>query len=260
MFYTIINDCRDANAAGRQATRIAALTSVAPAFVGVGSDLEAAGNLIDILDAALGAPGAILVNVAPRNGGAKKWKNGTPFGYFRHGKTVVVASIEGLTLSLVKKLGLVSEIRLLDVASTTEEMAKNGALDPTLRERIIQTQFRSLEFLPRVAAYLATHDEIASTPFSVSEIPDAPAAAWFVDNFGNVKTTLLPEELPASDGVVPTRFGTLPFYEHLAEVPDGAAALTRGSSGFGSARFVEIVVQGGSVAAKFGISSGERIV
>lgn len=260
MLYTIINDCRDANAAGRQATRVAALTGVTPVFVGVGSDLEAAGNLIDMLDAALGAPGAILVNVAPRSGSAKKWKNGTPFGYFQIGKTVVVASVDGLTLSLVKKLGLVREIRLLDVGSATEEMVERGALQPALREHIVGTQFRSLEFLPRVAAYLIEHGNITDTPFSAAKIPDAPRVAWFIDNFGNVKTTLLPEELPAPADNIQTRFGRLPFYEHLAEVPDGTAALIRGSSGLGSTRFVELIIQGGNAAQKFGIVSGDDIL
>lgn len=260
MFITIINDCRDANAAGRQATRVAALTGSTPSFVGVTSDLEAAGNLVDILDATLGAPGAVLVNVAPRNGSAKKWKNGTPFGYFRYGKTIVIASIGGLTLSLVKKIGIATEIHLLDIASATEELVKNTGLQPALRKHIIETQFRSLEFLPRVAAYLATHGDMISTPLSFAEIPDAPQAVWCIDNFGNVKTTLFPEELPLSDNTVRTRFGVFPFFNHLADVPDGVASLTRGSSGIGERRFVELVVQGGSAAAKFGIVSGDQII
>ncbi|MBI1839007.1 MAG: hypothetical protein HYR95_01760, partial [Candidatus Colwellbacteria bacterium] len=103
MNITIINDCRDANAAGRQAARAATLLGGTVAFIGVTNDLEASGNLIDALDAIEGKGGIVLVNVAPRNGTAKKWENGTPFGYFWYKETLVLASVDGLTLSLVKK-------------------------------------------------------------------------------------------------------------------------------------------------------------
>jgi hypothetical protein len=82
MNITIINDCRDANAVGRQSTRASVLIGGPVSFVGVQNDIEAAGNLIDILDAYGGAPGAILVNVAPRNGKAKKVEERNTFWLF----------------------------------------------------------------------------------------------------------------------------------------------------------------------------------
>ena len=115
MHITIINDCKDANAAGRQMARAAGLIEAPVSFVGVSSDLEAAGNLIDMLDAYGDSAGILLVNVAPRNGKAKKWQNGTPFGYFWYKKILVLSSIDGLTLSLVKKLQLVDSINVLDI-------------------------------------------------------------------------------------------------------------------------------------------------
>src|SRR5512141_546524 len=115
MFVTLINDCRDANAFGRQATKAGALLGRLVVTVGVRNDLEAAGNLVDALDAAEGREGVILVNVAPRNGDAKKWPNGTPFGWFKCGGTLVVASIDGLTLSLAKKLGLFEAVHVFDI-------------------------------------------------------------------------------------------------------------------------------------------------
>src|SRR3989344_9103064 len=111
----IINDCRDANAVGRQIARAASLLGGSASFLGVTSDLQAAGNLIDVLDALGENPGVVLVNVAPRNGKAKKWGNGTPFGYFWYRKTLVVASIDGYTLSLVKKLKVVNFVYVLDI-------------------------------------------------------------------------------------------------------------------------------------------------
>ena len=73
MFVTIINDCKDSNTFGRQETRASLLFNTHIATVGVeyGVTLEAAGNLIDILDASEGAKGVILVNIAPRHPAAK---------------------------------------------------------------------------------------------------------------------------------------------------------------------------------------------
>jgi len=116
MNITIINDCRDANAAGRQITRTTSLLGDSASFIGVSGDLEAAGNIIDALDALEERPGIILANVAPRNGKAKKWANGTPFSYFRYKKVLILASVDGLTLSLVKKFKLTQSVTILDIS------------------------------------------------------------------------------------------------------------------------------------------------
>ncbi|MCR4312136.1 MAG: hypothetical protein NUV56_02515, partial [Candidatus Uhrbacteria bacterium] len=53
MFLSVITDCQDGNARVRQETRYSVLFPGVPTnFMGVSSDLEAAGNLIDVLDAA----------------------------------------------------------------------------------------------------------------------------------------------------------------------------------------------------------------
>ena len=75
MFVTIINDCRDPNALGRQATRAASLFDCSVTPIGVENDLEAAGMLVDVLDAAEDRKGVILVNVAPRQSSGKKHDN-----------------------------------------------------------------------------------------------------------------------------------------------------------------------------------------
>ena len=74
MNITIINDCRDANAVGRQIARATSLLGGSVSFIGVSSDLQASGNIIDVLDALEENPGIVLVNVAPRNGKAKSGK------------------------------------------------------------------------------------------------------------------------------------------------------------------------------------------
>lgn len=242
MFVTIINDCRDSNAVGRQSTRIASLFCTPPSFVGVGTDLEAAGNLIDALDAAEDREGVILVNVAPRHGAAKKWPNGTPFGYFRHKKTLVVTSIDGLTLSLVRKLRLSDHVKVLDMPA-----------------EFATCQFRSYEFLPKAAKWLTDGVALQHQTVPIESFADALPAVWFVDNFGNCKTTILAQEA-ADDRSSVSLAGTLvPRYKYLKDVPDGSPALIVGSSGIGSKRFLEVVIQGGNAAHRFRLASGDRM-
>ena len=245
MFCAIINDCKDANAAGRQLARVTSLLGCPANVVGVGSDLEAAGNLMDILDAGEGKKGAVLVNVAPRNGKGKKWPNGTPFGYFWYKETLVVSSVDGLTLSLVKKLGVLKDFRVLETPA-----------------EYVKYQFRSFAFLPKAAKDLLEGNPIVESeggqpPFVLEE----PKAVWWVDNFGNCKTTLLPAEIGFKPGQqIKTQLGMFMCIESLKDVPDGEIALVIGSSGLGDKRFLELVKQGGNVARDLQIVSGNIVL
>ncbi|MBI4224944.1 MAG: SAM-dependent chlorinase/fluorinase [Candidatus Sungbacteria bacterium] len=274
MFLTIINDSRDQNAFGRQATRAMSLFGCAVATVGVADDLEAAGNLVDALDAAEEREGVVLVNVAPRQKNGKKLdhgsvgfsttevahkENGSPFGYFYYGKTLVVSSIDGVTLSLIKKLGITDRINVLDIAATGKALAERGVVNSAIVERMKTTQFRSYEFLPRVAHWIVSGQPVVSVEQPV-EAPDAPKAVWWVDSFGNVKTTLSSDDISFADGKeVQTLFGSLPCFTSLKDVPDGAAAIVIGSSGISNKRFLEIVVQGQSASERFGLVSGSKV-
>lgn len=205
MFVTLITDCKDGNALGRSLTRLSTLFDCNITSVGVNgwdADLEAAGNLIDILDASAGEKGVILVNVAPRHKSGKKWPNGTPFGYFHYKETLVVISIDGLTLSLVKKLKLVDEINLMDIPTVMNSLKQQAIVDQELVDHIIHTQFRSFEFVPRVAAWISQGIEIPSEKYALTNVPDAPNAIWWIDNFGNIKTTLLPEDVSFEPGKI----------------------------------------------------------
>ena len=51
----------------------------------------------------------------------------------------------------------------------------------------------------------------------------------------------------------------LPFYNRLKDIPDGQVALTIGSSGLGSKRFLEIMQQGASAASTLALQSGINI-
>lgn len=244
---TIINDCRDENAKGRQISRVTSLFGITPGFVGVKNDIEAAGNLIDKLDAIGDGEAVILVNVAPRNGRAKKWKNGTPFGYFKYKNILVVSTIDGLTLSLVKKLGLVESIEVLDIEKSVDEILD----DPKEKERIAKTQFRSYEFLPLVANYLYENGSIGGTEtYDIKDIEDIGNVVWWVDSFGNCKTTMLKNEIDGID---------MNFYEHLRDVPDAEIALVLGSSGIGDNRFIEIMKQGDNASRALNLESGSGV-
>lgn len=251
MFVTVINDCRDSNAFGRQLTRVAALFNCPVISVPVTNELEAAGNLVDMLDAAEETGGVFLVNVAPRHGKAKQWPNGTPFGYFRLGNHIVVTTIDGYTLSLVKKLGMVPSIELLDIPTVLDSLVTQQVVTPALREHIVHTQFRSFEFAPRLARWLLDGHTIPSTSYPLSNVADVAEGIWYVDNFGNCKTTLLPQDVHFTPGkTIDTPLGTFPCYSRLKDVPHDVLAMIVGSSGYKEDRFLEIVYQGSSAWEK----------
>lgn len=270
MFTTIINDCRCENSKGRQIAQVNSLLHSPVNFIGVDSgaggsdawaDLEAAGNLIDILDLYQDTENVILVNVAPRGGRGKKWSNGTPFGYFYYKSVLVVTTVDGHVLSLIKKLQLVDDIALVDTKEATEAMHAAGFLSEELVNRIGDTQFRSLEFSPRLAAFLKQGHQVPHSTYHISEIPDAPGAIWWIDNFGNAKTTLFADDVANLPGeVVKTVLGDIPFYRRLKDVPGGETALVIGSSGFGAHRFIELVAQGASAQEKLKLALGDQIL
>ncbi len=257
MFVTAINDCRDQNAVGRQATRLASLFGTNATIVGVENDAEAAGNLVDVLDAGMGREGVVLVNVAPRDGAAKRWENGTPFCHFTYEKTHVLASIDGKTLSLVKKLGVLPEaIHVIDTVAAAKILGDENIIDKDAAARIEQTQFRSFDFLPPAAFAYVSNLALPGSPMPSADIEETEKSVWWIDNFGNVKTTLLVADIALSDNVARTSLGPLPFYARLKDVPDNTAALIEGSSGIKNNRFLEIVVQGTSAATHFSLKVG----
>lgn len=261
MTITIISDCYDENAKGRQQTRISSLLKYPVNFIGVSNELEAAGNLIDTLDAIEDRPGIVLINIAPRHNKIKKWKNGTPFGYFFHQKTLVITTIDGLTLSLIKKLKLLDYVRIINIPTILEEMINQEYLSKELKDHITNTQFRSYEFVPRIINYFLKNEDVPSINFDINEIPSAPHAVWWIDNFGNCKTTILPEDIPwkLRDSVT-TKIGELNYFPRLKDVVGKRPALVVSSSGIGDKRFLEIVIQGGNAAEYLNLSVGDVIL
>jgi len=264
MYVTIITDCCDEGTMNRQVVRASVLFPEAHiGHVGVGNyaDTEASGLIIDTLDAGLDQPGIILANVAPRHGKAKKWPNGTPFGHLKVGKVDIFATVDGLTLSLLNKYGLAKEIEVYDIPTVLDAVIKQGKLDESLRATITNTQFRSYEFLPRVARWYQDGLELPHEVQPLSDFLQAPLTIWFVDNFGNCKTTAWAGDIAHEPGKkVLTNFGELTCYARLKDVPNGEPGITLGSSGYGEHRFVELVVQGQDGAKYFDAHVGDPIL
>lgn len=264
MQISIINDCFDQNAKMRQISRVASIFQNASAnSFAVNSELEAAGFLIDALDSFEGRKGIILVNVAPRSGAAKKWKNGTPFGYFWYKETLVVSSVDGLVLSLCKKLGVMQELYLFDIEEVMNFIS-DSELSPEEKNRIINTQFRSMNFLPRVADWIWRKYDLPKHKYELDNIPDAPDSVWFIDNFGNIKTTLLRKGISvqnADELTVNVKGEKLPmnFYEKLRDLPDDSLGVIEGSSGLENKRFLEVNLQGGSAAKRLNVEIGDSV-
>ena len=267
MFVTIITDCIDANAFGRQMTRAASLFGFPPVPVAINpefelpSDIEASGHLIDMIDASRGQKGIILVNKAPRSGNAKKWPNGTPFGYFWYKETLIVSSIDGFALSLIKKFDLTDTINVFDIPTVSEFVKAEGLLDEYDANYLVNTQFRSFEFLPRVAKWVYDKHSIPTTKLNISEILDCPNTVFFEDNFGNLKTTILPEQINFENGKTISfeKYGEITCYNRLKDLPNNTLGLIIGSSGLKERRFLEIMYQGGSAKNQLKINIGDSL-
>ncbi len=261
---TYISDCRDDNTQGRLKTRVGTLfPGHSTVFVGVGTDREAAINLVDVIDAYDGNPGIILANVARREGHDRKqkWENGTPFGHFKFHNLDIFTTIDGYILSLLEKVsGEKISVNIYDIPSVVPHMS----LDAKTQDRIIHTQFRSFDYLPRLAAQIMNAVELPVTEV-FTDVPAMPLEVCWVDSFGNLKTNILPEEIDFAVGrkivlrVSNNKQLLLPCFNRLKDIPDGTAGLTIGSSGMEHQRFIEIMQQGKSAAYTLGMGSGTVI-
>ena len=268
-FFAIINDCADEEAVARQIARFFALFGENPNFFGVKHELEAASCLLGLLDGLNGGTiqpeGVVLVNVAPRNGGAKKWGNGVPFCHFKIDNITVVSTV-GMVLSLHKKFDLVSSVHILDIPTVMSWAVPNHYIDPVRANYIIQTQFRSMEFIPLVASWIQRKLQIPSENVSgIEHVPDAPQFhVAYRDKFGNIKLTGTHEDMEnmLQTGAT-SRFDLNNIFPYLSDVPDDGrlAFVKNGSSGFGydHPRLMELVVNGGSAAEKSRLNIGDSI-
>lgn len=262
-FTRFITDCADPNASLRLGLQGEVLFGVTPQVVPVGSEIEAAGLLVDALDVCSGIPGIIFVNIAPRNGDAAKWENGVPFGHFSVGLTHVITTIGAKTLSLVAKLGLVKTVNVLDIPTVSEWAVARFLINGNEAKELRTTQFRSLRFAPTVGNWITRRNDVPSTETPIDDlVPHSLSRehrVWFEDCFGNLKTTRVARGLPARIGLE-DRIGEVRFRERLKDVPDdGEPTWIVGSSGYGDCRFLELVVQGASAADALKLKAGDKI-
>lgn len=264
MFVTIISDCNDANESARQLTRANVLFNC-PANslkLGIYSDIQSAGNLIDILDACEGREGIIILNVAPRFGTAKRWSNGVPFGFFQFKNTIIVLTVNEFVLALLKKLEITEHVNVTQISHVVDTLINNGLVRSENRDYLINTQFRSFEYAPKLAKLVKDKVDFPFEKLSINENDELKLGKiWFVDSFGNCKTTLLKEELKISnEGYVKTKWGDIKFYEKLKDVENDDLGIYIGSSGLNDKRFAEITIQGGNAASGIGINIGDSVL
>lgn len=250
-------DCKDANALTRLSARLAALFPGSfIETVGIDKDIEAAGCILDTLDAlrASDSPAIIIGNLAPRT--EKKHKNGAPFSYATVGAVTIVGT--ETCFAFLSRFGLLDSIIETDVQTACEEY-----MDHNEAHRIANSQFRSFEYIPLLALWAYQKKNVPGAPVALPK--ENPPRVWFVDNFGNIKTTLIKSDIQEKiqDAALMLAINgtsyTLPFFERLADVSKGTHACIIGSSGYAATRFVEVVCQGDSAARTLGISVGDII-
>jgi hypothetical protein len=268
MYITVINDCQSENEVARQETRLVSLFSNPVTFVGLNSNLddiatfEAAGTLIDVLDAAEDREGIILLNSAPRGEQQKDGNNGTAFCYFHYKHTLVISTLRGLSLSLAKKFNVTQSLCVVDPKAVCRKAFEAGMISKELADYIPVSQFRSFDFTPRLAYWLHTGMELPFTRMDINEVDTMPDCVWYVDAFGNCKTSLLPSDVAAQPGSrVNTNLGEFMFYPRLIDIPKGETAIYIGSSGIEGVRMLELATQKqtGSAAKTLGIGVGHEI-
>lgn len=244
LLISIITDCHDANVRLRQEIRYATLIAGSkPTCYGIDQrPMQAAGCIIDALDAGRDSNQIIVANVAPRQ--HKQYKNGCPFSFVHVGNAIVIGT-PGV-FGLLKEFGLATEVQETDVYEVCSKF-----LDEKEAHRIAESQFRSFEYLPLLAKWIHEGKEIPAQRVSI-ESYEKPCV-WFVDNFGNCKTTA------TEQSQLSTEYQKVPFYKRLADVPVGEMAVIQGSSGYMDTRFLEIVVQGKNASEIQGLSVGNTV-
>lgn len=266
---SILTDSCDSNASVRQEVRSSVLFPTIPVYLkevlsyleSEYSTVSGAGMMIDVLDAAMGESMVIMGNVAPRGKEARRWQNGTPFGYLFMGKALVVTTVDGYMLSMIKKFGLADSFYVMDIKEVSTILYEASLLDDYYKEYVAKTQFRSYEFMPRVARYIWEHGEIKSEKEEIASVPDIGLRVWKIDNFGNIKTTALPEDIGFEEGLsVKTKYGEFKCYGHLKDVPDGEVGIIIGSSGYMDKRLIEIVKQRDHAGNVLGALVGDEVL
>lgn len=261
---SVITDCFCANAALRQSLAWSTLAKTdQPTITPIHGDVDGSGMLVDALVETRGEKWVVFCQSAPRDRSKGDGSNGAKFGYFWKDQTLVLASLDGFMLSLSSRVGLMTSemaIYSLDIPEVLGFAVAERLLSGEASASICRSQFRSLKFAPRAVRWILDGVKIPSSPFPFSQIPEFGIRVWFVDNFGNCKTSLRVSDVEFREGkILHTSLGDFPCFRDLRSVPAGQHAAIVGSSGLEGDEFIELVVQGvgsGSAAKRFGLSVG----
>lgn len=269
---TVINDCGDRNERLRILTRLDTLfPRVGIRFCEVDGehrDLEAAGNIIDALDARGGgaAPGLILGNTAFREPEKSGDANGAPFGHCLINNVLLFSTIRGRILSLVQDFFGIKHIHVVEPREALQSIVDTGHLEVEWVDHIANSQFRSFELQPLLAERLLGGFTV---PYRKETLVCAKPGrvVWWVDKHGNCKTTVTTSQCelkPLRDGnELATKFGTLKYFRRLNDAPRGVPSVTTGSSGLGAgpdSRFLEIAIRMGNAAKELKIKVGDEFL
>lgn len=210
-----------------------------------------------MIDSFLDGNHLVIVNVAPRQGNVERkdfssqgfssqgeQKNGASFWYFEYDWHTIFSTVDGYVLSLVKKLQILKHFFIWDIPTVLEEALVAEEVSEEEKEHIMNSQFRSFEFLPRMAIWMAEESfEIPTKRYNIEEIPDIWNKIWHIDNFWNCKTTILASEFK-KEQITDPRFEDIKYKKHLNHVKKDEMAFTIWSSWFDLERFIEIVKWG----------------
>lgn len=212
--------------------------------------LEAAGNIVDAIDALNGRAGAIVCNSAPRRD--TRGTNGSAIVYLQLGQTTIVSTVGAL--GLLKQLMPEMTARAVDVDAFMSDL---GAERDTFN-------FRGLEVIPWILRRLRDGENLENVSSQQTAFPAVEPCVWLVDTIcgepTNLKLSVLRSEAPwfkpgtevemRLGGASPKGIGC---FERLTHVPAGQLGIYEGSSGLDNERFLEIAVMGGSAAKVLGV-------
>ncbi len=269
-----VTDCIDPtggleanNAVTRIATAVARELGASTSFVPVryqGDCFDAALTTVDIAEqerqSSLQPPAGstiLLGNPAPRALTFGQESNGIRFCWCYIGDLFALIPFAPRWLSLAHRLGLINQVFLLDVEAVASWGVKHGRVTPDQADAM-NSGFRGLTFVPRAARWIL--QDRTQVPHQVIDLgePGRPEGVTArIDNFGNVYTDLLPEDVDFWQGrdleLVDGRYARC--YETLAELPpDGSVGVAVSSSGYGDNKVLKLAIQGGSAAEALGIT------
>jgi hypothetical protein len=168
----------------------------------------------------------------------------------------VATTLNARPLSLVRRELKIKQVYVTDIREVLRAATAWSDLGTAEVQRIADTQFRSLWYLPLLAKWVSEDRPVPSRLDDVPSLGDEdPVVVSVVDNFGNCKFDCRPDDIGFTVGAsLPVAGQDVKCYPHLTDVPHGSAGLIPGSSGFD---FVELVIRGASAADRFGLQPGD---